>query len=179
MQFSVFSVFSVVNSPLLPETFTLFHSTPALLPPMLLSMTRIIQAESASIREIRAAGPDQIGGRLERKTLFFKPIQSNSNRFKPKNTENRFPSNPGLYRLLPPVTAHYDLLPPKNARRDFPPSPDLTGANRTYPDLKNVKTSASCSCSKIFALPHTPPAWPHPSIYPKIHSSVWIGHFAP
>ena len=128
-------------------------------------MTRFIQTESASSREIRAAGPDQIGGRLASQTPCFKPVQSNSNRFKPKNTENRFPSNPGLYRLLPPVTAHYGLLPPKNARRDFPPGaglsgayrqsaapkkcenrhlaafhPDLTGPNRSYPDLKNVKT---------------------------------------
>src|SRR5688572_18710133 len=101
MRFSVFSVFSVVNSSLLPETFTLFHWTPALLPPILLSMTRIIQAESASRREIRAAGPDQVGGRLASQTPCFKPFQSNSNRFKPKKSENRFPSNPGLYRLLP------------------------------------------------------------------------------
>jgi len=144
---------------------------------MLLSMTRIIQAESASIRAIHAAGPDQIGGRLARKTFRFKPFQSNSNRFKPKKSENRFPSNPGLYRLLPPVTAHYGLLPPKNARHDFPPGtglsgayrqsaapkkcenrhlaafhPDLTGANRTYPDLKNLKTLGSGA----FSVPRSP-----------------------
>ena len=110
-------------------------------------MSRFIQAESASGRENRAAGLDQIGGRLARKTLCFKPFQSNSNRFKPKKSENRFPSNPGLYRLLPPVTAHYGLLPPKNARRDFPPSTGLSGAYRqstapvgSYRHPKNVKT---------------------------------------
>ena len=108
----------------------LFHWTPALLPPMLFLMTWFIQAQSASGREIRAAGPDQIGGRLASQTPCFKPIQSNSNRFKPKKSENRFPSNPGLYRLLPPVTAHYGLLPPKNARRDFPPGAGLSGAYR-------------------------------------------------
>jgi hypothetical protein len=42
-------------------------------------MTRIIQSESAPIREIR--------GRPACKTRFFKPIQSDSNHFKPKNTK--------------------------------------------------------------------------------------------
>ena len=137
-------------------------------------MTRIIQAESASIREtcppepwrrrIRAAVPDQIGGRLARKTLCFKPFQSNSNRFKPKNSENRFPSNPHLYglqarpfRAIPSISDQFRPKKCENrhmlvgmfltdhclritAYRFGVSHPDLTGAIRSYPDLKNVKT---------------------------------------
>ena len=45
-------------------------------------MTRFVQSQSAVIREMR--------GRLACKTPLFKPIQSNSNHFKPKNRKTTF-----------------------------------------------------------------------------------------